>query len=59
MRRRFLWLLFCVVLLGCGRDERPKQLDEPCTRTERCALGLACLSGVCLPAPAPVPDAGV
>jgi len=45
------------VLFGCGRDTHPKQLDEPCTRTAQCAPGLACLSGVCLPAPDP--DAGV
>jgi len=57
MSRRLLWVSFCLVLFGCGRDTQPKQLDEPCTRTAQCAPGLACLSGVCLPAPDP--DAGV
>ncbi|MBW1761863.1 MAG: hypothetical protein JRG67_09230 [Deltaproteobacteria bacterium] len=59
MSRRLLWLPFCLVLLGCGRDMHPKLLDEPCTRTDQCAAGLACLAGVCLPAPDPDPDAGV
>jgi hypothetical protein len=59
MSRRLLWLPLCLVLFGCGRDVHPKQLDEPCTRTEQCADGLACLVGVCLPAPVPDPDAGV
>ncbi len=59
MTRRLLWLSLCLVLFGCGRSISPKQLDEPCTRTAQCASGLACLSGVCWPAPDPDPDAGV
>ncbi|MBW2224678.1 MAG: hypothetical protein JRF54_10780 [Deltaproteobacteria bacterium] len=59
MYRRLLRLSLCLVLFGCGNDLRPKQLDEPCTRTDQCAAGLACLSGVCLPAPGPGADGGV
>ena len=56
MLRRFLWLSICLALLGCGRDVHPKQLDEPCTRAAQCAIGLVCLSGVCLPSPDASPD---
>gem|GEM_PF-4322061 len=59
MFRRSFWLSLCLLSLGCGRDIRPKQLDEPCTRTEQCVMGLTCLSGVCLAAPEPDLDAGV
>ena len=55
MTRGLLCLSFCLLLLGCGRDISPKGLDEPCTRTAQCEVGLACLVGVCLPAP----DAGM
>ncbi|MFA9471144.1 MAG: hypothetical protein ACERNK_11280 [Deltaproteobacteria bacterium] len=58
MLRRLLWLSFCLVTLSCGRDDQPKQLDEPCTRTAQCAVGLACLSGVCLPSPDAGADGG-
>ena len=55
MTRRLSWLPICLLLFGCGREISAKQLDEPCTRTAQCAVGLACLSGVCLPSP----DAGL
>ena len=55
MSRRLLLLSLCLLWLGCGRNITPKNIDEPCTRTSQCTVGLVCLSGVCLP----LPDAGV
>jgi hypothetical protein len=55
MNRWAVWLPFALLLLlGCGRNIVPKQLNEPCTRTGQCEMGLACVAGVC----APMPDAG-
>lgn len=48
-------LLAIGALAGCGTDIQLKDLDEPCTRTDQCIEGLACLSGVCLESS----DAGV
>jgi hypothetical protein len=50
MMRRLSHLAFCFVLFGCGKNISPKELNEPCTRTDQCVVGLVCLSGVCLPA---------
>ncbi|MCZ6807687.1 MAG: hypothetical protein O7F08_12085 [Deltaproteobacteria bacterium] len=50
MVRRLSCLAFCFALLGCGNNISPKDLNEPCTRTDQCTVGLVCLSGVCLPA---------
>jgi len=59
MSRSAPWLLLAFALLlfalcGCGRDIVPKQVDEPCTRTAQCDLGLECSAGVCRP----IADAG-
>ncbi|UCH30400.1 MAG: hypothetical protein JSV06_05085 [Myxococcales bacterium] len=55
MGRRALWLLWFAFLFGCGVNITPKQLDEPCTRTAQCEVGLVCQAGVCQP----MGDAGV
>jgi hypothetical protein len=55
MSHRLLLLSFCLLWLGCGRDITPKNIDEPCTRTSQCSVGLECKAGVCMP----LPDAGV
>lgn len=52
-------LMTLLVLSGCGRNITLKQLNEPCTRTSQCETGLACLAGVCLPAPDASVDGGV
>jgi hypothetical protein len=54
MTHRAPWLVSAFALLSltvvsCGRDIVPKQLDEPCTRTAQCDVGLECSAGVCLP----------
>lgn len=46
---------FVLLLLGCGQNITPKQVGQPCTRTEQCEDGLICLAGVCQP----MDDAGV
>ncbi len=55
MTQLALRVLCCGLLLGCGVNLQPKQVDEPCTRTSQCEVGLVCQAGVCQPAP----DAGV
>lgn len=50
MARRLSYVAFCLALLGCGQNISPKDLNEPCTRTDQCKVGLVCLSGVCLEA---------
>lgn len=47
MLRGVLWLPFCLLFLGCGRNITAKQLGEPCTRTSQCEPGLICQAGVC------------
>jgi hypothetical protein len=42
-------VLLSLALVSCGRDIIPKQIDEPCTRTGQCDVGLECSAGVCLP----------
>lgn len=54
---RLLWLLLALLSITCGREVLPKQLNDPCTRTGQCDVGLECLAGVCLPIS--TPDAGV
>ena len=49
MARRFLWLSLFLLVFGCERNLRAKKLDEPCTRTAQCDMGLVCLAGVCRP----------
>ncbi|MGB5525013.1 MAG: hypothetical protein WBM96_20750 [Polyangiales bacterium] len=58
MKCPLCWLPFSLVLLACGSDIRPKQLDEPCVRTAQCDVGLSCLAGVCTPTPDAAVDAG-
>jgi len=51
--------LFLLLAAGCqGLTAPPKQQGEPCTRTDQCAVGLACCAGECMLCPdASVPDA--
>ena len=55
MSCRALWLPLFLLLLGCGVNLTPKKVDEPCTRTGQCEVGLVCLAGVCQP----IADGGV
>jgi len=47
MTRLFVCLATSFVLSACGDELRSKRLDEPCTRTSQCVMGLVCLAGVC------------
>ncbi|MGB8330135.1 MAG: hypothetical protein WCE62_08390 [Polyangiales bacterium] len=47
MMRRLWWVSFWLLVLGCDESITPKQINEPCTRTSQCVLGLSCLAGVC------------
>ncbi|MDH3199718.1 MAG: hypothetical protein OEM15_02380 [Myxococcales bacterium] len=55
----FAFSLALLALLGCGTTITPKDVDEPCTRTDQCKTGLVCLFGVCLPATDAGPDVSV
>ncbi|HET6416482.1 MAG TPA: hypothetical protein VFG22_09315 [Polyangiales bacterium] len=49
MLRGVAWLCSYLLILGCGVNIKPKQVDQPCTRTTQCDTGLACEGGVCVP----------
>jgi hypothetical protein len=50
-RASCLFIGFALLAFACNRNIVPKQLNEPCSRSGQCDVGLQCQAGVCMPAP--------
>jgi hypothetical protein len=59
MLRGAAWLCSYLLILSCDVNIKPKQVDQPCTRTTQCDTGLACEGGVCVRSSEAEVDGGI